>query len=595
MEFAASDVVWRRLFMEKKKINAVSIRRLLTLARPHIKPLAFATVALFIGSGLSLVYPQAARLGVDDVLMGASKYDWRLLGGGLMVLFLIQAVFVSLRYYLFTIVGERVVADLRIRLFARILAQEVGFFDSTKTGELTSRLTSDTQVLQNAVTSNLSMALRYVTQALGGVIVLFVTSWQLALIMIVSVPAMVLFARYYGRKVRKLSSLVQDRLADSTAIAEESISGVRTVRSFAAESQSMARYDNAVDISFDAARRRGFVGAVFGGVISLFGYGVVALILFFGSRQVMAGEMTVGELTAFLLYTLMVAFALGVLSGLWTDFMKATGSAERVFELIDRVPEQDTTGTNRDAIEGRVSFEDVRFEYPTRLGVQAISNVSFKIEPGRRVAIIGPSGAGKSTLGQLLLRFYDPQAGTIRVDGRDIKEFDVNWLREQMGVVAQEPILFSGTVRDNVIFACPNATDEEVIAALEAANAWDFVGKFPDVLDTVIGERGVRLSGGQKQRIAIARALLKDPAILILDEATSALDVESEALVQRALDRLMEGRTTLIIAHRLSTVATADQVLVLDQGELVEQGTHGELMGRQGVYSRLIESQRLLA
>lgn len=581
--------------LEMQKNKLVSMRRLLSLARPHVKAITLATVALFIGSGLSLVYPQAARLGVDDVLMGASKYDWRLLGAGMLALFLIQAVFVSLRYYLFTVVGERVVADLRTQLFRKILAQEIGFFDLTKTGELTSRLTSDTQVLQNAVTANLSMALRYLTQAVGGVIVLFVTSWELALVMIVSVPAMVWVARYYGRKVRALSAIVQDRLADSTAIAEESISGVRTIRSFAAERQSVRRYNDAVEVSFEAARRRGVVGAVFGGAISLFGYGVVALILVFGSQLVVRKEMTVGELTAFLLYTLMVAFALGVLSGLWTDFMKATGSAERVFELIDREPVQVAHGRLREPIAGAVRFEGVSFEYPTRPGVRAIEDVSFSIPQGRRVAIIGPSGAGKSTIGQLLLRFYDPQVGVITVDGHNIQEFDVDWLREQMGVVAQEPALFSGTIRENLNFARPDATNDEIIDALVASNAWDFVSAFPDGLETVIGERGVRLSGGQKQRIAIARALIKDPKILILDEATSALDVESEALVQRALDRLMEGRTTLIIAHRLSTVATADHVLVLDRGKLVEHGTHAELMGRDGVYHRLIESQRLLA
>lgn len=575
--------------------NPVRISRLMSLARPHVRALSFATMALFIGSGLQLLYPQAARLGVDDVLLGASRYDWRVLGAGILALFVVQAVFVSLRYYLFTTVGEKVVADLRSRLFTRILAQEIGFFDSTKTGELTSRLTSDTQVLQNAVTSNLSMALRYATQAIGGVVVLFATSWQLALVMIFSVPPMVLFARYFGRKVRSLSSAVQDRLAESTAIADEAISGVRTVRSFAAEKQTASRYAEAVEVSFEAARKRGLVGAIFGGVISLFGYGVVALILVIGSRLVMAGDMTVGELTAFLLYTLMVAFALGVLSGLWTDFMKATGSAERVFALIDRVPEIAEHGTRRTEVAGEVRFEQVGFEYPTRPGVRAISDVTFSISPGRRVAVIGPSGAGKSTIGQLLLRFYDPTEGRILVDGVDVREFDVDWLREQMGVVAQEPVLFSGSVRENVLFARPEASDDDIVEALSAANAWDFVSQFPEGLDTVIGERGVRLSGGQKQRIAIARALLKNPAILILDEATSALDVESEALVQRALERLMEGRTTLIIAHRLSTVASADQVLVLERGALVEQGTHQELMGRHGVYNRLIESQRLLA
>lgn len=574
--------------------ETIDVRRVLALALPHWKALSVATLALFVGSGVGLLYPQAARITIDDVVGEAATYDLRMVGIVVLILFLLQAVFVGVRSYLFTIVGERVVADLRKQLYSAVVAQEIGFFDANKTGELTSRLTSDAQVLQNTVTANVSMALRYGAQAIGGIIVLFFTSVKLAAVMIVAVPSVLAVAFYYGKKVRRLSRVVQDKLADSTAIAEESLSGIRTVRSFAAERSERARYDFEVEESFLASKDRARLAAYFSAGVTFLGYATIAVILWIGGSLVMAGEMTPGELTAFILYTLMVAFALGALGGLWSDFMKATGSAERVFYLIDRIPEIEQPAEPVDhLIEGNVSFDNVSFAYPTRPEVDALAEVWFMIRPGEKVALVGPSGSGKSTIANLLLRFYDPQEGKIMLDGVDIRDFDPNRLREQIGVVAQEPVLFSGSIRENVRYGRPTASDADVDAALVAANAWDFVSSFPDAVETVIGERGVRLSGGQKQRVAIARALLKDPKLLILDEATSALDVESEALVQSALEHLMQNRTTLIIAHRLSTVAGADKVLVLEHGRVVEFGTHQELVGEEGLYHRLIETQRL--
>lgn len=574
--------------------DSIDVRRVLALALPHWKALTVATLALFIGSGVGLLYPQAARITIDDVVADAATYDLRVVGIVVLVLFFLQAVFVGLRSYLFTIVGERVVTDLRKKLYGAVVAQEIGFFDANKTGELTSRLTSDAQILQNTVTANVSMALRYGTQAIGGIIVLFFTSVKLAAVMIVAVPSVIAVAFYYGKKVRRLSRIVQDRLADSTAVAEESIAGIRTVRSFAAERSERARYDEKVEESFLASKDRARIGAIFSGGVTFLGYATIAVILWVGGSLVMEGSMTPGELTAFILYTLMVAFALGALGSLWNDFMKATGSAERVFFLIDRVPELEAVDEPVDhVIEGNVAFDRVTFSYPTRPEIPALRDVSFEIVPGQKVALVGPSGSGKSTIASLLLRFYDPQEGSVTLDGVNLRAFDPDRLREQIGVVAQEPVLFSGSVRENVRYGRPGADDEEVDAALRAANAWDFVQEFPDRAETVIGERGIRLSGGQKQRVAIARALLKDPKLLILDEATSALDVESEALVQAALEHLMEGRTTLIIAHRLSTVAGADKVIVLERGRVAEAGTHQELVGEEGLYHRLIETQRL--
>lgn len=581
---------------ETNSARSLDLKRLLGLVRPHWRGLSVATVSLLFGSAISLLYPQAARIAIDDIIAEGVKTDLKLVGLGLLGLFLVQSVFVSLRYYLFTVIGDRIVTDLRMKLFSSILAQEMGFFDDRRTGELTSRLTSDTQALQSAVTTNVSMSLRYGVQAIGGVIVLFVTSFQLSLVMIVAVPAVIGIAVYYGRVLRKISRQVQDAIADSTSVAEESVGGIRTVRSFAREDHERARYDVEVERSFAHARRRATLGALFGGGISFLGYATIAVILWVGSAMVIEGELTAGELTAYILYTLFVAFALGVLSGLWTDFMKAVGAGERVFELIDRLPAMQAAPEPRERPpeRGHVSFEGVTFAYPTRPEPAALNDVNFEVRPGEKVALVGPSGSGKSTVANLLARFYDPERGQVRVDEVDVRTYDPDVLRASIGMVSQEPVLFSGTIRQNVQYGALDADDARVIDALEKAHAWEFVADFPDGLDTLIGERGVRLSGGQKQRIAIARAILKDPTILVLDEATSALDVESEKLVQAALERLMKGRTTLIIAHRLSTIASADRVVVLDRGRVVEQGTHHELMGTDKLYRRLVEGQQLL-
>ncbi|MFU8806217.1 MAG: ABC transporter ATP-binding protein [Bradymonadaceae bacterium] len=576
----------------KSSESNFDLRRLFSLAVPHWKALGVATLCLALGSGITLLYPQAARIVVDDVLGGAGTIDLTTVALGLLALFFVQSVLVSVRYYLFTVVGDRIVADLRKTLFDALIDREMSFFDTSKTGELTSRLASDTQVLQSAVTTNLSMALRYGVQVVGGIIVLLVTSFKLSLVLLLLLPVVFTIAIYYGRKVRRLSRQVQDAIAESTASAEEALGGIRTVRSFARERFEVARYDASVERSFELGRIRALLGGLFGGGISFLGYAGVAVILWLGSLMVMDGAMTPGELTAYILYVLFVAFSLGVLSGLWTDFARAIGAGERVFALVDaRRPAEQASSVTVGEEPGRVSFEAVDFAYPTRPDELVLRQVSLDIHPGQKLAVVGPSGSGKSTMAALLSRFYDVNHGVIRLDGRDIREYDPDALRETIGMVAQEPQLFSGTVEENVLYGRPSATTEEVREALKNANALDFVEEFPEGLQAVVGERGVRLSGGQKQRVAIARALLKDPRVLILDEATSALDVESESLVQHALERLMEGRTTLIIAHRLSTIARADRVVVLNKGRVIEEGTHEQLMSQGAAYSRMVEMQ----
>jgi ATP-binding cassette subfamily B protein len=508
----------------------------------------------------------------------------------------VSAVASALRYVLFTVAGERIVADLRKTAYASLLEQEMAFFDQHKTGDLTSRLASDTSVLQNAVSVNLSMLLRNIAAVTGGLAMLFVTSWKLTLLMLAVVPVVAVGARTYGRRVRELSREVQDALGHASSVGEESLVGIRTVRMFAAEKAEFERYAGAIEGSFDLARRRNVITATFFGVAMIAATGAIAAVMGYGGRLVTDGVMTVGQLTSFLVYTLFVAVSLGALGDLWADFMRAVGAAERVFELVDRTPAIAPDGGLAPAsVEGRIELDHVDFTYPARPDARVLTDLTLRIEPGEVVAVVGSSGAGKSTIAALLSRLYDPSGGAVRLDGLDLRELDAAWLRRQVGVVAQEPMLFSSSVADNIRYGRAGATDAELEAAARAANAHDFISRFPEGYETRVGERGVQLSGGQKQRIAIARAVLKDPKVLVLDEATSALDAESEHLVQEALDRLLRGRTTLVIAHRLSTVKNADRVVVLDGGKIVQQGKHAELVVEAGLYRRLVERQLLVA
>ncbi|MCI0570196.1 MAG: ATP-binding cassette domain-containing protein [Myxococcaceae bacterium] len=576
--------------------SRVTVRRLLRLAQPEWKTILLATFFLFLGSGATLAFPQAIRSLIDGALQQGLASELNAVALQMFVVFAVMGVAVSMRYALFTSVGERIVSRLREDLFRTLLKQEVAFFDERRTGELTNRLASDTTVLQNTVSANISMVLRNGAQALGALALLVWTSPKLTLVMLAVVPAVAIGAVAYGRRVRGLSKQVQDSLAQASEVAEESLSGIRTVRSFTAEEAEGHRYAGAVQRSFRLARNRAIQAATFMGVASFCGFGAGAAVLWYGGRLVLAGELTVGALTSFLVYTMLVAGALGALSELWADFMKASGAAERIFELLDREPSMPVKGgLTLPKVQGRVELREVGFAYPSRRDVQVLRGLSLTLEAGEVVALVGPSGAGKSTIAGLLARLYDPDSGGILLDGHPLTALDPQWLRRQVGTVAQEPLLFSDSIAENIRYGRPDATDAEVEAAARVANAHEFISRFPEGYATKVGERGVQLSGGQRQRVAIARAVLKDPRILVLDEATSALDAESEHLVQEALERLMQGRTTLIIAHRLSTVRNADRVLVLDGGRVVQSGEHSELMSEQGLYRRLVERQFVVA
>lgn len=580
---------WRRL------IPRVPLSRLVSLAAPEARVLAVATVFLLLGSGASLAYPQAIRYLIDGALAGGGVTIDRA-AVAMAVIFLIQAVAVGLRYYLFTVAGERIVTRLREQLYRSLIEQEVAFFDGQRTGDLLSRLASDTTTVQNTVSVNLSMVLRNLVMVLGGLALLAHASVRLTALMLLLVPPVVVGALVVGRLVSRFSRRAQDALARATEIGEETLAGIRTVRAFAREPDEAERYGAAVWESFRIARRRIRVVALFVASMTLAAFGAVAVVLWFGGRLVMADALTVGELASFILYTLLVAISLSALGDLWADFVRAGGASERVFELLDRPPEVDPGGGLRLAeVDGAVEVRGVSFAYPVRPEVRVLQRVDLVLAPGSVTALVGPSGAGKSTLAALLLRLYDPDEGVILLDGRDLREFDARWLRRHVGTVAQEPVLFSTTIAANIRYGRPEAGAEEVERAARAANAHDFITALPEGYETEVGERGVRLSGGQKQRVAIARALLKDPPILILDEATSALDAEAEALVRQALERLMRARTSLVIAHRLSTVRTADRVVVLDGGEVIEAGSHDQLMAREGLYRRLVRHQLVQA
>jgi ABC transporter fused permease/ATP-binding protein len=569
------------------------LRRLVPLLLPHRARCALALTALCGASCIALAYPWAMRQVIDVGMSGQTTGQLDVIVALMVGVFVVNAVLVWLRDYSVSWLGERVVADLRTLVFDRVLTLPLAWFHDRRTGELVGRLASDVTVIEGVVSSELSMALRNAIQMIGALVMLFVIDIPLTLLIMTIVPPIMLATIYFGRRIRRMARAVQDELAQVSGQVQEVIGAIATVQSFVREAHEARRYRAGIEAAFGKTLRLMRSRSWFLSTAMTAGYVVVAAVIWLGGRALIRGEVTAGQLTSFFLYTFIIAGALGDVAGIWGALQRAAGATDRLFAVIDTVPVIRDPEAARPLPPGNgwVKLERVSFTYPGRRGQPVLADVDLEVAPGEVVALVGPSGAGKSTILSLLYRFHDVDAGRVLLEGIDARQLALGELRGALAIVAQEPVLFSGTIRDNIGYGRDGATAAEVERAARDAHAHDFIVGFPDGYATVIGERGTKLSGGQKQRIALARALLADPRVLLLDEATSNLDAESEAAVQAALSRLMRGRTTIIVAHRLSTVRDADRIVVLADARVVEQGRHDELMARRGTYHRLVEHQ----
>ncbi|HKK25927.1 MAG TPA: ABC transporter transmembrane domain-containing protein [Gracilimonas sp.] len=568
-----------------------TLKQIFALSKPYRLRFYTATIAALIASAVWLTVPLGLRELLDAVFDSGNNELLNWLAIGLLGLFVLQAAFSFFGNYHLEWVGERVVTDLRKNVYEHLHRLGFKFFAERRLGEITSRLTNDVGSIRTALTDSLPQLLTITFSLIGSVSLMVILNWRLSMVIFVTVPFVTLATRYFGQKIRHLSKDIQDELADSTAVAEDALGAVRLVKAFVREDFEVNRYKEAVEKLFTTARRKVVLTQLFWSGVGIMFMSTLVIIFWYGGKEVLADRLTAGDLVAFIIYALNISRSISQSSRLYTAVNTAAGASERIFELLEETPEieNDPDAIELNVVKGEVSVENLWFRYEGEKDV--LKGISFNAEVGKTVALVGPSGAGKTTLLNLIPRFYDPQKGSISIDGINIQHVKFKSLRYHISIVPQEVHLFGTTIRENIIYGKLEATDEEIIQAAKDANAHDFILGTEHGYASLIGEKGVKLSGGQRQRLAIARAILKDPAILLLDEATSSLDSESEAQVQEALNRLMENRTTFVIAHRLSTVQHADKILVMDEGKIVEEGTHLELIEQKGLYSHLYELQ----
>ena len=568
-------------------------KRLLLLLLPYKKKIIVGTVFLIAASATNLAVPLYIRNLVDIVMVEKNLDHLNNIAIAISLLFLIQLICQTIHNYLFDVTEKRVISDFRIKLFNHLHKMSVSYFVKRRTGDVMSRMTNDVTTIENIVTDLPATMIQQSIRLLGGIIIIIYMNWKLTFMVLILAPALALFARVFGRKLKILSTEIQDKLAVSTTILEENISCYQVVKSFVRDQLESRRFSEAIEDSFISARKRVIISAFFGPSIGFIAFSTSLILLWYGGREVITGHISPGELIAFILYATIIAGPMGSFARMYTRLQEGLGASKRLFELLDTESEVRSLPNAQimPKISGGIEFDNTCFHYQENREV--IKHVSFSVKPGQTVALVGPSGAGKTTLIRLLHRFYDPTRGEIRVDGIPLKNVELSSYWKQIGIVPQETILFGDSIEMNIKYAKDGATDEEIIAAAKAANAHSFIMECPEQYKTIVGEKGIRLSAGQRQRIAIARAILKNPSILILDEATSALDNESEVLIQEALERLMQNRTSIVIAHRLSTIHNAEKILVMDDGAIVEFGSHSELMKQKGLYHRLYTLKNL--
>ena len=582
---------------ERKPLTRAAVfgtyRRLLGYVGPYRGRFILGGISLIITTLLGLVLPWVVQHLVDSVFTQHDGNLLNLIAIGLIGTFVLQSIFNFIQSYNLAYIGERIVTNIRIDIYKRLQSLDLSFYNQHRVGELMSRTTNDVVKVQAAVSDNILSLVQQVITLVGAVTILLFTDWRLTLVILLLIPPVIAIGFFFGGRMRRISEQTQAALGKATTVLEETLTGIRTVKAFTNEGYEVGRFSSAINESFLLALKRVRLRAVFGPLISLVAFSAVTAVLWFGGQEVLNGHISSGQLISFLLYMFAVVGPIATLAGLYGQVQEAIGAADRVFELLDAKSDilDQPNAPSLPLVQGALAFDHVDFSYSDneegKRNPTVLHDLSWQAAPGQVIALVGPSGAGKTTIANLIPRFYDVTGGRITVDGYDIRSVQVASLRAQIAIVPQEAALFGGSIRENIAYGKLNASDAEIEAAAQAANAHEFITAFPDGYDSIVGERGVKLSGGQRQRVAIARAILRDPRLLILDEATSSLDNESEHLVQEALDRLMRGRTTLVIAHRLTTIQNADRILVLDKGQLVEEGSHAELLQQEGLYFRL--------